>query len=56
MDNKHQFLDQKGIEVFSREFFKKVDELIDGRIIKSVNENSLNESESNSSNKDNKGE
>lgn len=56
MNEKHQFLDQKGVEIFSREFFKKVDELIDGRIIKSVDIDSLTESTTNSTNTENKGE
>lgn len=38
----NRFLDLHGVEVFSKEFFKKVDELIDGRIIQSVNGDSSN--------------
>ena len=42
-EEKYQFLDQRGVEKFSEVFLSKVNEILDGRIVDTLDENSTDD-------------
>ena len=40
---KHQFLDEKGVETLAEELLKKINEMIDSRIVGTIDENSTDD-------------
>jgi len=42
-DEKIKYLDNEGIKIFSEAFFNKVNDMLDGRIVNTIDENSTDD-------------
>lgn len=43
MPEKYHFMDKEGLKTFTEEFFKKVDKLLDDRIVTTIDETSTDD-------------